>query len=151
MNILRPWFQEGIHWRKLTANERNGRPWKYKTIRSITVRFERRICFGRYCLYDGDGNLWGVIEPNSITVAAGYAWNGSSFSPDLPGVLLASLVHDLLYQFSGCEGFPFSRMFCDDLFYALAESPFSPIYRLGLFIGGWACWGKIEPGAKIKT
>ena len=150
MILQRPQFIEGIHWRKLTATERNGRPWKYRLLQNVAVEFDRSICFGHYNLYDGNGTCWGMVSPQKITIIAGYAWNGSSCSPDWR-VLLASLPHDLLYQFSGCASFPFSRTFCDDLFLALAQSPFSPLYRLGLLVGGWACWGKHEPGAHIIT
>lgn len=149
--IVGPEFIEGIHWRKLTAMERNGRPWKYKLLQDITVRFERPICFGNYYLHDGNGDHWGTISPLFIMVSAGYAWNGSSCSPDLPGVLLPSVVHDLLYQFSGVNHFPFSRTFADNLFFDLATTRLAFAYRLGLLVGGWACWGQHETGLHIVT
>lgn len=151
MMLPRPQFIEGTHWRKLTADERNGRPWKYKLIQDITVWFDRPICFGSYYLHDGNGDHWGTISPRFIMVSAGYAWNGSSCSPDLRGVLLASVVHDLLYQFSGVPLFPFSRHFCDNLFFSLSSTPLAFAYRAGLFLGGWACWGQHEPGTHIIT
>jgi hypothetical protein len=150
MRLLRPAFQEGIHWRKLTSAERNGRPWKYKLLEDVTIRFEQPVCFGTYYLYDGDGTCWGVISPRSILICAPYAWNGSSCSPDWR-VLLASLPHDLFYQFSGVARFPLSRMFCDLLFFTLAQSPLAPLYIGGLVIGGWTCWGQHEPGARITS
>jgi len=146
-----PAFRENAEWRKLTSDERNGRPWKYKLLQDVSVRFKDTICFGAYYLYDGNGNHWGTISPREISVSAGYAWNGSSCSPDLPGVLLPSVVHDLLYQFSGVAAFPFSRHFADSLFYGLSASRLAFAYRLGLLVGGWSCWGQHEPGAHIVT
>lgn len=151
MIIQRPDFIEGSHWRKLTSVERNGRPWKYLLRQDLTVYLDRPICFGNYQLYDGNGDHWGTLSPRFIMVRPGYAWNGSSFSPDLPGVLLASLVHDLLYQFSGAECFPFSRTFCDNLFFSLCTTRLAFAYRLGLLVGGWACWGRKETGLHIVT
>jgi hypothetical protein len=151
MKILRPWFQEGIHYAKIPRSERNGRPWKYKLLDDITVRFDFPICFGNYYLHDGNGDHWGTISPRFIMVSKGYAWNGSSCSPDLSGVLLSSVVHDLLYQFSGVETFPFSRNFADNLFFSLSTTPLAFAYRAGLFLGGWACWGQHEPGTHIVT
>lgn len=148
MNVIRPVFVEGIHWENIPADQRHGTPWKYRLLQSVRFQFNRPISFGVYYLLDGDGTHWGTIAPNSITVSGGYAWNGSTCSPD-HGVLAASLVHDLLYQFSGVPLFPFSRNFCDNLFYSLAETPLAFAYRAGLFLGGWTCWGQHAPGAHI--
>ncbi len=145
-----PPFHEGIHWRRLTDDERNGREWKYVTLRPITVNFGQLICFGHYQLI-ADGEKWGFITPHNIEVAAGYAWNGSSFSPDLKGVMLASLVHDLLYQFSGVHHFPFTRQWCDNLFFDLSTTPLAWAYRAGLFLGSWSCWGQHAPGTAIVS
>lgn len=141
-------FHEGIHWRRLTAQERNGRQWKYILLRPVTISFGQLICFGIYQL-KADGTPWGMIDKHSITVAAGYTWNGSSFSPDLDGVMLASVVHDLLYQFSGVPHFPFSRAWCDNLFFDLCDTPLAIFYRAGLFLGSWSCWGQHAPGSYI--
>ena len=149
MKTLPQPFTEGIHWRKLTPEERGGSPWKYVLLRDVKLRFYGQVCFGNYYLHDGSSRHWGSLTPNFIMVCAGYAWNGSSFSPDLDGVMLSSVVHDLLYQFSGVAGFPFSRSFCDDVFYAAATTRLALAYRLGLLVGGWACWGRKEDGLYI--
>ena len=151
MKLSSPQFTEGVQWRKLTAAERNGKPWKYELLHDITVRFSEDICMGRYHLYDGDGNQWGIIKPTEITVRRFYQWNGSSCSPDLKGVLLASVVHDLLYQFSGTYPFPLLRSFCDRVFYDLSTTKLRCLYLLGLTVGGWTCWGKQATGLRITT
>ena len=149
MKVQKPQFIEGIQWRKLSASERNGRPWKYELIEGVAVKFKEMICVESCYLLDGDGMCWGSITPHQITVSRNYQWNGSSCSPDLHGVLLSSVVHDLLYQFSGAPRFPLSRKFADDLFYSLATSRLAFLYRAGLLVGGWTCWGQHEPGAHI--
>ena len=150
MKLYRPTFIENIHWRKLTSQERNGRPWKYVLLKNFKVTFLAPLCRGVYYLFDGDGTCWGTITPQGITVHAGYAWNGSTASPDWK-VILASLVHDLLYQFSGVAAFPLTRCQCDNIFFSLAESPLRILYRVGLLVGGWWCWGNSPPGSHICT
>lgn len=151
MKLLVPWFEEKVHWKRIPCSERNGRPWKYRLICDIHFRLvvgEKDLCSRRHYLFDGDGNHWGTITPSGFVVCRGYAWNGSSMSPDWKA-LLASLPHDLFYQFSGVPGFPLTRATCDRIFFDLAETPFRHLYWLGLAVGGWACWGQHEAGLHI--
>jgi hypothetical protein len=62
----------------------------------------------------GDGaaplfsNPWLTIERAGagvrIRVHAGYAWDGCTCAPDLPGTRLASCLHDAVYQFAEAIG-----------------------------------------------
>lgn len=151
MTVSCPAFSEGVSWRRLTAAERAGSDWKYKTQIKVAIYFAEPICARSYRLIDQDGNVRGAICPNAIIVFAGYAWNGSSCSPDLPSVMLASLFHDLLFQFSGCNGFPLSLWFCNNLFLALCSSPLGIAYRIGLFAGSWAFWKRNADNLTIET
>ena len=49
-------------------------------------------------------NRWLTIEPGAdgtrIRVSAGYAWDGCTCAPDLPGTRHASCLHDAVYQFA---------------------------------------------------
>ena len=49
-------------------------------------------------------NPWLAIERDGagtrIRVRAGYAWDGCTCAPDLPGTRLASCLHDAVYQFA---------------------------------------------------
>ena len=49
-------------------------------------------------------NRWLTIEPGAdgtrIRVSAGYAWDGCTGAPDLPGTRQASCLHDAVYQFA---------------------------------------------------
>lgn len=138
-------FEEGAQWRRLTREERAGTPWLYVTTRALEVRFASPIVRNLYVLTDGAGREWGSIAPNYIRLMSGYAWNGSTCAPDCDSNMLASVVHDLLYQFSGCPFFPsaISRSWADDLFYALCRAEgfwLAWAYRSGLFLASWHFW-----------
>jgi len=118
------------------------KPWKYVLLEDIYFPFALPIR-SKYDFVSG-GQVRGKVTSLGIYVMAGYAWNGCSFSPDWE--LLASLPHDLLYQFSGCEGYPetvIGRKFCDDLFYGLCITKSGWAYRTGLWLGSWMCWDQI--------
>lgn len=147
MRVSTPYFDEGVNYRRLSAAERKGKGWLFVTLADTEVRFAEPIAAGLYHLMDGRDFEWGTITPTSIRVRKGYAWNGSSCALDFPSNLLASLVHDLLYQFSGCLGFPvrITRGWADSMFYAIcAKQGFRlrPLYRLGLWLGSWAAWSR---------
>jgi len=150
VNVLPPRFIEGVHWRRLTSDERAGSPWKYVLLRDVTFDYSPPAVATTWLLKDRDGILRGLIEPRDITVCRGYAWNGCSFSPDLE--LLASLPHDLLYQFSGVPGFPatITRRWADRLFGALTTTGLGWAYRLGLLVGSWVCWGAPPDGLSVQ-
>lgn len=39
-----------------------------------------------------------VLENNILTLKNGYAWNGVSYMPDTKPLIIASLIHDAIYQ-----------------------------------------------------
>jgi hypothetical protein len=71
------------------------------------------------------------IEGGWLIIHPAYAWNGCSpkwkvlwfvfGNPDPEATRLASLVHDLFYQFLLCPGFPFTRKDCDSAFFDLLD------------------------------
>ena len=145
-------FIEGRNWVRIPRSERNGRPWKYRLITDWDAHSDTRLCHGHYYFYDADGICWGSVHPSSITVSSGYAWNGSSVSPDWPrGILQKSLPHDLLYQFSGCKNFPLTRNQVDRVFTALPGNRIAYVYYSCLIAGGWVRWGQHKPGDHILT
>lgn len=98
--------------------------------------------------------VWGAVRPHSITVKAGYAWNGNTCWLDTPRTMLASLVHDLIYQFSGCADWPkhLDRKWADDLYYSLASGFFKYTNRLGLAMFSGMCWAREpEAGETVET
>lgn len=77
---------------------------------------------------DSDNRVWATLTGDgTLTVMAGYMWNGCSpkwwafgrwwGTPDPVCTRLASLVHDILYQFGKTTHFPFNREACDMVFY----------------------------------
>jgi len=147
MKLKHPLFREGIEWCRLTDKERMGddgklKIWKYILLTDVYFQVMLPIR-SRYSFVSG-GQVWGKVTNAGITVMKGYAWNGCSFSPDWE--LLASLPHDLLYQFSGCDNYPetvIGRNFCDNLFYGLCVTKVGWAYRVGLGLGSWMCWDQI--------
>lgn len=155
MKVTRPQFREGMEWRKLTKAERSGKPWKYILLKDLFIEVETGVkrhydCSGR------DGHVWMMILPHGILISAGYAWNGNTASPDkLFGqwLLLESVPHDALFQFSGCSGFPphITLSFANGLYYELAPPATGWAYFAGLTIGSWALWGKPPKDGEYVT
>lgn len=144
-----PLFREGIEWRRLSKEERKGKPWKYVLLKDVFIPCLIPIR-SRYEFISG-GQIRGIVNSLGITVCEGYAWNGCSFSPDWE--LLASLPHDLLYQFSGCQGYPttvLDRGFCDEMFFNLCVTRWGGLYFVGLSVGSWSCFGRTNKGDTVR-
>jgi hypothetical protein len=134
-------FVKDFHW----FPQRKGK-WKYVLLQPVVVRCDwmltqvpLRLVRERY------GVTLGEIHRYYIRINPGYAWDGCSCSPDHPQTMLASLVHDFLYQFSGVPGFPpqISRFTADELFEQIARESgcrWAWLYRLGLALGSWMFW-----------
>lgn len=139
-----PDFVHGVHYRRSGSGR-----WKWVLLKPLTVPFGNPITRNHEWFegIDGNGKTWLEIDRYSITIPAGYAWNGSSCSPDLRGVMLASCVHDALYQFSGCDGWPeyLSNEWADDLFYRLATTRLRLFYAAGLALFSSLFWAR-RPG-----
>ena len=68
--------------------------------------------------------------------------------------MLATLVHDVLYQFRLTEHFPFSRRECDDAFLDLMKLdrfPLAVIYWRGVRMFGGAFKGSNGEWSKVLT
>ena len=142
MKVVRPAFREGKEWRKLTPAERNGSRWKYILLRELFIEVETGLTL-HYDLYDKAGRKWGMLLPHGIVICAEYAWDGCSKSPDWE--LLASVPHDLLFQFCQVAGFPLSvitNCWADCLFFALCVTWAAVLFFSGLRIGSWKAWNR---------
>ena len=144
MKATAPVFREGIEWRKLSKAERAGKPWKYTLLKDIFIEVETGVDSHYDCM-GADGRVWMMILPHGILIRTAYSWNGNTASPDkLFGqwLILGSLPHDPLFQFSGCEGFPLSLSFANRLYLALSPRWIGWAYYSGLNVGSWMLWGK---------
>ena len=145
MKAVVPLFRENIEWRRLTKEERGKKPWKYILLKDVFFEVETGVdrhydCCGK------DGKVWVVIVPHGIIMKKGYAWNGNTASPDsLFGIclLIPSLPHDGLFQFSGSLGFPrnvITLNWTNCLYFALADKRLAWAYYAGLAVGSWYVW-----------
>lgn len=146
MKVTIPPFREGIEWRKLTDAEMVHGPWKYTLLKDLFIGVETDLKRHYDCM-GADGRVWAMILPHGINISRGYSWNGNTASPDkLFGnwLLLESVPHDALFQFSGCTLFPpaVTLGFANRLYLALAPRFSGWAYFTGLTIGSWLLWGK---------
>ena len=122
-----PLFEEGRHFRQLHPTREGKRLWRYTTTRGIRVSIhgltEHAIVY-----HDATGRPWARHDRFGIYIEEGYAWNGCSpkrwvwpfgwmGTPDFKCTLLASLCHDVGYQFSRTDHFPLNKSDVDSLFY----------------------------------
>lgn len=122
-----PLFEERCHYRQLHPTKEGNRRWRFTTLRGTRLNLrgitERTIYF-----HDRNGKVWGRIDRFGIYVEEGYSWNGCSpkrwiwpfgwvGTPDFKSTILASLIHDILYQFACTEHFPLHRSEVDAIFY----------------------------------
>lgn len=146
MNVILPPFREGHEWRRLTPAERGGKPWKYVLLKDVFIEVETGLA-DHYDCKSGD-KTYAVLLPHGITLKRKYAWNGNTASPDsLFGVklLLQSLPHDALFQFSGAIGFPrcvITLPWTNWLYLKMSPPWIGWAYYAGLVAGSWALWGR---------
>jgi hypothetical protein len=136
---------------------RNSVRWLYRLERAYTWRGGPPIQ-SEQLFFDRKGRLRLVMRTDgTITITAGYSWNGCSpkfclfdlvlGTPDgvvhartgRPKTYFASMIHDALYQFLPA-GLPLSRREADRIFLRLMEeSEFGPrrIYWLAVRALGW--------------
>lgn len=135
-------FIKGLHYE---ATGLGGR-WKYRSLRKTIVYFDSKLVSKPVRCFDKSGRHWGTIRPFSIEINQNYAWNGSSCSPDAEWNMLASMIHDFLFQFSGAINFPLeiTLSVANNMFYSLCSAQGGKypgvIYRIGLFAGSYFSW-----------
>lgn len=149
-----PEFKENVHFRRKGTGK-----WKWVLLNDVTIYFDTPITKRKECFRCVDtGKVWMEIQPHSVRIMMGYAWNGCSFSPDLAMTMLPSVFHDGFFQFSGCAEWPdyLDLKFANDLFSELCDTSgkkcvrFTKIltrcfYDIGLDLGSWPLWGKNPP------
>ena len=104
---------------------------------------------------DGSGRVWATIEEGILYVSQGYAWNGCSpkrkvlgvwiGTPDTASNVHASLVHDVLFQFSATKHFKLTFDQVNGLFRSLMRKdrfPLSEMYYQAVMGFGLDFWQK---------
>lgn len=77
-------------------------------------------------------------DNGQCTILKGYAWNGCTLAPDFDSTLIASMIHDSLYQYGKTLGL--KRIVADKMFRdKLKEFNFklSDLYYFGVRLFGW--------------
>jgi hypothetical protein len=122
-----PSFDEQDHYRQLHPTREGGRRWRFVTQRGIRLPV-KGITDTTIVYHDSRGKPWARHDRFGVYVEAGYAWNGCSpkrwvwpfgwmGTPDFDCTRLASLVHDIHYQFCRTAHFPLHKCQVDSLFY----------------------------------
>jgi len=104
---------------------------------------------------DGSGRVWATIEESILYISQGYAWNGCSpkrkvlgvwlGTPDHASNLHASLVHDVLFQFSATKHFKLTFEQVNGLFRSLMRKDkfvLSEMYYRAVMSFGMSFWKK---------
>ena len=139
-------FSPGIEYRELSPRQGGGK-WRFLLQRAITVKLH--FSHPDVSFHDASGHEWARIEFDVLTIRSGYAWNGCSpkmgagplwlGTPDFHGTRKASLVHDVLFQFSPTAHFRATFGQCNEQFrrhmlrhdFPLAEVYFAAVQKFG--------------------
>lgn len=139
-------FAPGIEYREQTPAQGRGK-WRFHLQRTITTKLH--FSHPDVTFHDATGKEWARIEMDVLTIRSGYEWNGCSpkigtgiwwlGTPDFPGTRKASLVHDVLFQFSPTQHFRASFWQCNEQFrrhmlrhdFLLCELYFHAVQKFG--------------------
>lgn len=135
MKIIAPALVEGRDFRRLSVAEGKG-TYRFKTLVPLVYKFSDIVISppSRRVFLANDF-VWARLSPKSLTITSGYAWNGSSpkkgirvlgndvwlGTPDFPETLPASLVHDLMFQFSSLMEMPFTLAQANDFYRQICD------------------------------
>lgn len=103
-----------MNYRRLHPTKEGKRKWRFVTTDTVPFRLYGLGAMHPNCKMYASGKLIAEIENGFLFIAPGYAWNGCSpkyyvgfppigmwvGTPDFEGTILASLGHDVLFQFS---------------------------------------------------
>ena len=138
--------------RRLHPTHEGGR--KYRFVLTKRFHYMLRGAIAKHpdvSFYDASGMRWAHIRSGTLYIEKGYAWNGCSpkyyigsppigkwiGTPDFDGSLEASLVHDVLFQFSAVAKYTFED--CNKQFllimqndnFSLADTYYAAVCKLG--------------------
>lgn len=145
-------------YRKLLPVTEGNRKYRFRTINEISKKLIGPISKHPTVYFrDGKGKCWAWVLDGYIHISAGYAWNGCSpkkyigsdrfgfwvGTPDFKETILASLIHDVLFQFSFLGKYTMEE--ANMMFYSIMEEeefPLAEIYFAAVQKLGVAFFGK---------
>lgn len=104
-----------MRYRRLHPTKEGKRKYRFTTTEVVKEKLRGRLANHPDCTFrDRHGIAWASIRAGYIYIAVGYSWNGSSpkyyvgyppvgkwiGTPDFEGTIIASLIHDVLFQFA---------------------------------------------------
>ena len=135
---------------KETANGKKYRFVTCRTIKTMLPYSHRDVAF-----LDKSGVTWATIENNVLHISKGYAWDGCTPKRKIAGLWIgtpdtyqnvhASLVHDVLFQFSATTRFWFTFEQVNEIFYLLLQKdnfPAAWFYYKAVMTFGMPFWMK---------
>ncbi len=139
-----------VYYRKLDCHS-----YKYELTQAISFRVpELRITNLRFSSHKDF--LVALSYAGTLTLKSGYRWDGCTGIGriiETQQTLIASLLHDFLYQLSEQSSWtpPFSQREADKAFRRLLPCWAKPLYYLGVRVAGWAYWGDKEDSLIIQA
>lgn len=147
-----PEFLNGLQYAEISPQFSNGR-WRYITKTGIRLPI-KNVTESVIFYHDASGKIWARHDKFGLYIEPGYAWNGCSpkrwiwplgwvGTIDFESTILASLCHDVHYQFARTEHFPLHRSDVDELFYHCIHMAGDKViagvyYRFVREFGTWA-------------
>lgn len=108
--------------------------WKYKLLVDRYFSFREIPKELHIVIYKKNGKRLAEIKNGYIRILAGFVWDGATFAPDLPTMLRATLLHDLMCQISTLANCPYTRKQGDVWFNrVMKEDQVNTIIRLIYF------------------
>jgi hypothetical protein len=158
-----PLFSEGSEYRQLHPTKEGRRRWRFVTLRPVRLRVDG-ITSTPIHYHDAHGKVWARHDRFGLLVEPGYSWNGCTpkrwvwpfgwiGTPDFPATILASLCHDVGYQFARTAHFPLTRHQVDGLFFhtiAMAgDEELARIYHAA--VRQFGSWGSRPKNGEYST
>ncbi len=132
----------------------NDSQYRYELTHAVSMRVDQ-LHIANLRFYSQKEKLIAQCYRGKLTLMRGYRWDGCSGIGNIietRQTLIASLLHDFLYQLSEQSAWraPFTRRQADIAFRRLLPCWAKPLYYLGVRAAGWAYWGDKQDTLIIK-
>lgn len=133
MKLSLPEFAQGIHYAEMRGDhpDSNG-IYRFKLLADVALRLPSLATHTLdISLRDVLRREWGRITGDTVIIRKGYAWNGATPKrwcrilkrwigvPDFEPTRLATLYHDIFFQFVRVADFPLTVNNCNEVFFQI--------------------------------